>query len=340
MSNRKLPHPTDSLTTTANFDPKRKKSRLRRATRNAAIVLASAVALATISTVANAGVTASEKNSITPYGHKVSIEAGDINVYRNGGTGPTMVFLSGYGTPAPAIDFAPLVRQLDAFDVIVIEGFGYGYSDHDVRNRTVKNITSEIHEVLGRLHVQSPVILVGHSVGGLYMRYYANAYPGQVSAIIGIDPMAATRSSLKVGDPSIVEGIQNTLGLMRWVTTIAPDLVQPPGTAYTKDDRKRTAAMTVWNYGNVSISDEWSRIGANSTKASEQPLPANVPVLEFLSTESVKTIPGWLEKHTAELEGVTTHQLVILEGAHYLHWTQASALAQTMSEFISAHVTN
>ena len=229
-----------------------------------------------ISTVANASTTTSEKSSITPYGQKVTIDDGAINVYRNGGAGPTMVLLSGFGTPAPAIDFAPLIRELSGYDVIVVEGFGYGYSDTDVPNRTIENITGELHAVLGQLHVNGPVTLVGHSVGGLYARYYANAYPDEVAAFIGIDPMAAKETSLEVGTPSSTEAVQSTLGLFRLVTSIAPDIIQPPGTSYTADERKRTAAMTNWNYGNVSISDEWSRIGANSTKAAAHPFAADL----------------------------------------------------------------
>lgn len=241
-----------------------------------AVVLATLALLTGISTVANASITASEKSSITPYGQKVTIAAGDINVYRNGGTGPTMVLLSGFGTPAPAVDFAPLVRELHDYDVIVVEGFGYGYSDTDVPNRTIENITSELHAVLDQLHVKGPVTLVGHSVGGLYARYYAHAY--------------------------------------------------------------RTAAMTNWNYGNVSISDEWSRIGANSTKAAAQPFATDLPVLEILSSESIANSPDWRSSHEAELAGVATHQLEVLEGAHYLHWTQAPELAKIMSDFMAKHV--
>src|SRR6185503_20094557 len=118
-----------------------------------------------VSTVANASLNATEHAALAPYGQKVTIGAGDINVYRNGGTGPTLVLLSGYGTPSPAIDFAPLIRGLDAFDVVV-------------GDRTIENITAELHEVLAKLDVDEPVILVGHSVGGIYARYYANAYPG------------------------------------------------------------------------------------------------------------------------------------------------------------------
>jgi pimeloyl-ACP methyl ester carboxylesterase len=303
------------------------------------IALAAALALTAVSTTANAALNASEHAALKPYGEKVMIDAGNINVYRNGGSGPTMVLLSGYGTPAPAIDFAPLIRELDAFNVIVVEGFGYGYSDLDVGDRTIENITTELHEVLVKLQVDEPVILVGHSVGGIYARYYANAYPDEVSAIVGIDPMAAATSSLEEGTPSVAERVQAATGLFRIVTTIAPGLVQPPGNAYTADERRRTAAMTNWNYGNASVSDEWSRIGANSTKAASHPFAANLPVLEMLSTDSVTTMPEWLPKHEAELVGVTTHQLEVLEGAHYLQWTQAPALGRIISEFVAAHVT-
>jgi pimeloyl-ACP methyl ester carboxylesterase len=310
----------------------------KRVLRVSAAVLATLALLTGISTVANASITASEKSSIMPYGQKVTILAGDINVYRNGGAGPTMVLLSGFGTPAPAVDFAPLIRELSDYDVIVVEGFGYGYSDTDVPNRTIENITSELHAVLGQLHVNGPVTLVGHSVGGLYARYYANAYPDEVAAFIGIDPMAARETSLAVGTPSSSEAIQSTLGLFRLVTSVAPDVIQPPGTSYTAAERKRTAAMTNWNYGNVSISDEWSRIGANSTKAAARPFAADLPVLEILSSESIANIPNWRSNHDAELAGVTTHQLEVLEGAHYLHWTQAPGLVRIMTEFITKHL--
>ena len=318
--------------------PKPKRSRRRRFLRVVVIVVATILALNLLSALTNAAMTRSEKASAVPYGQTVTLENGTVNVVRNGGTGPVLVMLSGYGTPAPGLDFAPLVRELDAFDVITIEGFGYGYADTDVTDRTVENITSEIHETLQRLGVTGPVILAGHSAGGLYTRYYANAYPGGVSAIIGIDPMAATASSLQVGPALHIEATLRTLGLMRVASKLAPSLVTPPGGAFTADELHRIVQMTNWNYGNASLSDEWAHLGSNSTKAAAKPIPADVPTLEFLSTESIKFDATWLPMHEAELAGVTTHELVTVEGAHYLHWTQAPLLGRTITEFVDAHV--
>lgn len=310
----------------------------RRWRRLAGMAAAGLLALTATSGLSNAAVTAAEKAHHAPYGHPVTLAEGDINVYRNGGAGPTMVLLSGYGTPAPAVDFAPLIRELDAFDVIVIEGFGYGYSDLDVPDRTVENITGEIHQVLGRLGVHQPVILIGHSIGGIYTRFYANAYPGEVSAIIGIDPTPATASTLETGTPSRIEGVLASLGLYRWATSVAPDLIQPPGTAYTAAERELTAAMSRWNYGNPSIADEWAQLAANSTKSAAHPFPRTVPVLEFLSSESVASMPTWMEKHQRELADVSTHQLQVVNGAHYLHWSQAPLLGRAITDFVTANV--
>jgi hypothetical protein len=50
-------------------------------------------------------------------------------------------------------------------------------------------------------------------------------------------------------------------------------------------------------------------------------------------------MPEWLPNHEAELKGVTTHELHVLEGTHYLHRTQSPALARLISGFVAAHVT-
>ena len=64
----------------------------------------------------------------------------------------TVVLLPGYGTPAPALDFKPLIDELSPFyKVVVIEPFGYGLSDVTEKERTTENMVSEIHETLQQL---------------------------------------------------------------------------------------------------------------------------------------------------------------------------------------------
>jgi hypothetical protein len=44
-----------------------------------------------------------------------------------------------------------------------VQGFGYGYSDQPAVERTVENITSELHEALANADVPRPYVLAGHS---------------------------------------------------------------------------------------------------------------------------------------------------------------------------------
>ena len=54
----------------------------------------------------------------------------------------------GLGTAAPALDFGPLVRQLEGYRVVVVEGFGYGYADLTAPERTARNVSQELHSAL------------------------------------------------------------------------------------------------------------------------------------------------------------------------------------------------
>ncbi len=45
----------------------------------------------------------------------------------------------------------------------------------------------DLHEVLGALHVKDPIVLVGHSLGGFYARYYQLRHPYRVAAMVLVD---------------------------------------------------------------------------------------------------------------------------------------------------------
>lgn len=94
-----------------------------------AIVIAFALFLATVFIV-NVFSNKSEEGKIKPYGQFVAVDGKNMNVLIQGEGKETVVLLPGYGTPAPALDFKPLIDELSPFyKVVVIEPFGYGLSD-------------------------------------------------------------------------------------------------------------------------------------------------------------------------------------------------------------------
>jgi pimeloyl-ACP methyl ester carboxylesterase len=65
---------------------------------------------------------------------------------------------------------------------------GFAWSDVGPNPRTMRQEAWEIHELLSRARIQTPVLLVGHSIGGLIARVVARDFPKDVAGIVMVDP--------------------------------------------------------------------------------------------------------------------------------------------------------
>jgi pimeloyl-ACP methyl ester carboxylesterase len=65
---------------------------------------------------------------------------------------------------------------------------GYGFSDANTRPSTAVNIVEDLHKALETAGVRPPLILVGHSAGGLYATLYADLHPAEVVGLVLVDP--------------------------------------------------------------------------------------------------------------------------------------------------------
>ncbi|WP_307094097.1 alpha/beta fold hydrolase [Arthrobacter sp. V1I9] len=307
--------------------------------RGAGIAAVVVLGLILISTVINAVLEASEKSSMAAYGERTAVGSGTLNVYRNGPEdGQPIVLLSGLGTPAPGLDFAPLVRELKGFNAIVVERFGYGYSDMEAPPRTNENISSELHEALAKLQVQKPYVLAGHSIAGFYMLDYVNRYPGEVSAVVGIDASIPKAGDGPVPDPEPDLNWQKALaftGIVRAVSAAVSDFVDPASDAYAEDELQRMRLMTSWNYGNSAVADETARIANNAAALRGVSYPDDLPVLAFIADEKPASTATKTAAAQNLLENVKRHEIVTLEGHHYLHWTQSKRMAERIRAFLT-----
>ena len=59
-------------------------------------------------------------------------------------------------------------------------------SDPASQPRTAAAVVSDLHELLHAAGVPGPFVLVGHSLGGLFVRLFASTYPGEV---VGLSPV-------------------------------------------------------------------------------------------------------------------------------------------------------
>lgn len=71
---------------------------------------------------------------------------------------------------------------------MVYDRAGTGWSDPVSLPRTLAEVTEELRALLGAADVPAPYLLVGHSLGGFYARYYATRFPAEVTGMVLMEP--------------------------------------------------------------------------------------------------------------------------------------------------------
>src|ERR1700730_9657025 len=93
---------------------------------------------------------------------------------------PAVVIEPSFGGAAD--DWEKIARTLaEDTTVITHDRAPYGASSAARDTRTPRDIAADLDGLLRALGVTGPVVLVGHSAGGIYVRAYAAAHPGRVA---------------------------------------------------------------------------------------------------------------------------------------------------------------
>lgn len=74
--------------------------------------------------------------------------------------------------------------------VITYDRGGYGWSDPGTLPRTGDRIVEEILQIMLQRNITGPVVLVGHSIGGLYAVHFARQYPNRVCGVVLLDAVS------------------------------------------------------------------------------------------------------------------------------------------------------
>lgn len=119
--------------------------------------------------------------------HLVEIGTHRLHMHSDGGGTPEVVIDTGLGDLS-ANWRAVQVQLAKQTRVITYDRGGYGSSDPGPMPRSALQIAAELHALLESAHVKGPVILVGHSLGGLNVQVFANRYSDRVAGLILLDP--------------------------------------------------------------------------------------------------------------------------------------------------------
>jgi pimeloyl-ACP methyl ester carboxylesterase len=118
----------------------------------------------------------------------VEVEPGrHINLVCLGQGAPTVILEAGLGDDSLAwrkvhAGLAAITRTC-AYDRA-----GYGLSDAARRASDADNTVADLALLLDKAPIQGPVVLAGHSLGGLYATHFTNLHPDRVAGLVLLDP--------------------------------------------------------------------------------------------------------------------------------------------------------
>ena len=122
-------------------------------------------------------------------GKMYSVNGTEIHMYCTGPENddqPTIIIISGGGTPSPI--YSTLQENLSkTIRTCSYDSAGLGWSDPNDVPYTTKNMSDELYQLLQTAQIDGPIILAGHSLGGIVSLIYSAEHEEQVAGIAFID---------------------------------------------------------------------------------------------------------------------------------------------------------
>lgn len=273
-----------------------------------------------------------------PLGQLIDINENNISIYVEGSGSKTLVFLSGGGTCSPILDFKSLYSLLsDEYRIIVVEKFGYGYSDIVDEDRNIQTILSETRLALNKAGIEGPYVLCPHSMSGIEALYWAQKYPDEIEAIIGLDMavpeyyenMKINLALMKLGQYAA------DLGITRLIPTLAESDAIKHGTL-TNDEKNRYRAIFYNRTATVTMINEAKSVKDNARIVAQNGVP-QVPMLFFISDGTGGTgfdKETWRRIQEKYISEVESGKYIELDCPHYVHDYEYGRISEEIKSFL------
>src|SRR5271169_1801434 len=120
-------------------------------------------------------------------GRPVDVGGHSLNIDCSGSGSPAVILESGGGGYG-GYGWRVVQSEVAKFTTVCwYDRAGEGWSDPMPTARNSASIVHDLNELLQRTPVAGPYVLVGHSIGGEYVRVFAAKFPSEVAGVVLVD---------------------------------------------------------------------------------------------------------------------------------------------------------
>lgn len=110
-----------------------------------------------------------------------------LNVMGESEGGPTVILDA--GAQSASFQWGWVQPEVaESARVVAYDRPGTGWSEAPYGPLDAETLAEDLHEALDRTGVEGPYVVVGHSMGSLTVRAFAERYPGEVEGMVLVDP--------------------------------------------------------------------------------------------------------------------------------------------------------
>lgn len=275
---------------------------------------------------------------LTPVGQLVNVDNSNMSIYTEGYVDKTIVFMSGGGTPSPILDFKSLYSLLnDEYKVVVVEKFGYGFSDDPDRSRDIDTMLEDTRQALAKAGIQAPYILCPHSMSGLEALYWAQKYPDEVSAIIGLD-MAVPEYYANMNISTVTLKLNKVLCEMGIVRLLSNQYIntQYAESTLAEADKEVIKALYSQRCVSTALINEGEMCSDNAKVVGVTDVP-DIPMLLFISNGAGTGFDKetWRSIAIDYISQADNGLYIELDCSHYVHNYEYEKIADEIRVFLS-----
>jgi pimeloyl-ACP methyl ester carboxylesterase len=278
------------------------------------------------------------------------IDGYKMHLYCTGQGSPTLVLDAGLGNDS--LIWANVQPELSKItQVCSYDRAGFGWSEPRPELRDAERLTEELHGLLTSAGVTGPIVLMGHSISGLYIRDYAARYRESLSGLVFVDGSTPLQNDRFPAEMQLAEKNESMelrklewlsiLGIRREMGGCAPEEGFSRSVAkMIAEDECRTSVL-------VAAAQEFSSVQQSGMETLHSGPFGDLPILIFsqdpaqpppsgFSAEAGKSLSNTWNEMQEELKGLSTRsRRIIAKGSsHYVQIDRVSLLIGEVTSFI------